>query len=157
MVQASLLRLDLGHVHHKDSGALYSRLHMQSNVISIRCNSLLVVESQGAVTMVVDSASRFEWPLRTQSIQASVWCCDICHHHMLFNHNPCGFLQLLPIPETLVSRVNINFRTPITATVWNGYNCIITIVDPLTEKVERKAPWKTKLTAQAFSRECIDL
>jgi hypothetical protein len=142
MVQASLLWLDHGHIHHKDSKALYSRLDMQSNVISIWTNYLLLVKSLGAVTTVLDSASQVEWPLRTQLIWASFWCCDLCHHHMHFNYNPYGLLQLIPIPETLLSRVNILFRTPITAAARNSYICIITIVDLLTKKVEWKATWE---------------
>jgi len=66
-------------------------------------------------------------------------------------------LQPLPIPETRASRVNIDFITKLPATGRDGYDCIITIVDPLTKRVRWKAAREKDLTAEVFAREFIDM
>jgi hypothetical protein len=53
-----------------------------------------------------------------------------------FQQLPYSLLQLLPIPETQSSRVNVDFITKLPTTVKDGYDCIITIVNPLTKRVQ---------------------
>ena len=54
-------------------------------------------------------------------------------------------------------RVNVDFITKLPATVKDGYDCIITIVDPLTKRVRWKAAKEKDLTAKAFAKDFIDV
>jgi hypothetical protein len=73
------------------------------------------------------------------------------------NQLPYSLLQPLPIPETWTSRVNVDFITKLSATVKDGYNCMITIVDPLTKSVRWKARKENHFTAEAFAKDFIDM
>jgi transposase InsO family protein len=53
--------------------------------------------------------------------------------------------------------VNIDFITKLPATTREGYACIITIVDPLTNRVQWKAAREKDLTTEVFAREYIDM
>jgi hypothetical protein len=73
------------------------------------------------------------------------------------NQLPYRLLQLLPIPETRASRVNEDFITKLPAMVKDGYNCIITIGDLLTNRVRWQAGKEEDLTAEAFAKDFIDM
>jgi len=60
-------------------------------------------------------------------------------------------LQPLPILETWTSKSNIEFITAFRAAARDGYNCTITIVDPLTKRVQWKADREIYLTEEVFA------
>jgi len=60
------------------------------------------------------------------------------------------------MPETWASRVNIYCISKISATARDGYDSIIMIVDPLSERVRWNATREQDLTAEVFAREFID-
>jgi hypothetical protein len=66
-------------------------------------------------------------------------------------------LQLLPIPQTRASRVNVDSIAKQPATARDGYDCIITIGDPLSKRVRWNAAKEQDLNAEAFAREFIDM
>jgi len=53
--------------------------------------------------------------------------------------------------------VNINFITELPATARDGYDCIITIVNSLTNRVQSEAACEKDLTAEVLAREFIDM
>jgi len=53
--------------------------------------------------------------------------------------------------------VNINFITKLPATARDSYDCMITIVNSLTDRVQSKAAWENDLTSEGFPREFIDM
>jgi len=55
---------------------------------------------------------------------------DFCHPIKHSNQILYGLLQPLPNPETRASRFNIPYITQLPAIARDGYDCIITIVNP---------------------------
>jgi transposase InsO family protein len=157
IVRARLFRLDHGLLFRRDTGTLCIPSDMRSDVISEAHDSPLGGGHQGAEKTAATTASRFYWPHLTQSIRVWVRGCDVCHRVKHSNQLPYGLLQPLPIPETRASRVNVDFITKLPATVKDGYDCIITIVDPLTKRVRWKAGKEKDLTAEAFAKDFIDM
>jgi hypothetical protein len=156
MVRARLFRLDRGLLPLRYTGALCILADMRSDVISEAHDSPLGGGHQGDEKTAAAIASRFYRPNLTQTVRAGVRGCEVCHRVTYSNQLPYCLLQPLPILVTRASRVNINFITKLPATARDGYNCIITIVDPLTKRVWWNAAREKDLTAELFTREFRD-
>jgi len=156
-VRPRLLLLDYSLLFRMDTGVLCIALDMQSDIISEDHDSPLCGGHKGAETMAAAIASRLYWPHLAQTVWAWVRGCNVCRPVEHSNQLLYGLPQPLPIPETRASRVNINFITKLPATTKDGYNCIITIVDPLTKRVRWNAAREKDLKSEAFSREFIDM
>jgi len=130
---------------------------MRSGVFSEDHDSPPVGGHQAAEKTAAAIASRFYWPHLAQTVRAWVQSCDVCHHVKHSNQLPYGFMQPLPIPETRASRVNTDCNTKLPVTARDGYDCIITNVDPLHKRVRWIAPREKDLTAEAFARDFIDM
>jgi len=130
---------------------------MQSDIILIAYDSPLGGGDQGAEYTVVDIASRFCGLHLTQSVQALLRCCNTSHHVQHSDRIPYGLLRWEPTPETWASWVNIDFITTLPAAARDGYDWIITIVDPLTNTVYGTLLGAVDLITKAFTRDCNDM
>ena len=134
-MRARLFRLDCDLLFRSDTWALCILLDMQSDIILEARDAPLGGGHPGAGIPAATIASRFYWPHLTQTVRVWVQGCDFYHRVKHSNQLLYGLLQPLPILETQASRVNIDFFTKLPATARDDYDCIITIVDPLTQRV----------------------
>lgn len=140
-----------GLLYHKPSGGkLCIPQYLQADVIREAHDTILGGAHVGVDKTSATVKSRHHWPKMTDLIEDWIVGYDVCHRVMHRNARPYGLLQALSIPLERDDRVNIGFITNLPVSE-EGYEAVVTIIDPLTKRAQWIPVREAELTAESFA------